>query len=124
MCWSQGDQRRSRAQFCAPFDPKLDATMVAVAFVPPGTFALTPLQFAGMATGGLFLSGLCFVWLVLAERPDDAATGPEAETPAGTAPSRKSLCRSDPSPRPPMHPPVATRGDGRERWSYPSAPWR
>jgi hypothetical protein len=48
-------------------DPVLYATMVVVAFVPRGTFALTPLQLAGMATGGVFLVGLCFVWLAFAE---------------------------------------------------------
>ena len=52
-------------------DPVLYATMVVVAFVPRGTFALTPLQLAGMGTGGVFLVGLCFVWLAFAEPHDD-----------------------------------------------------
>jgi len=51
-------------------DPVLYATMVVVAFVPQGTFAITPLQLAGMATGGVFLVGLCFVWLAFAEPQD------------------------------------------------------
>jgi hypothetical protein len=51
-------------------DPVLYATMVVVVFVPRGTFGLTPLQFAGMATGGVFLVGLCFVWLAFAEPQD------------------------------------------------------
>jgi hypothetical protein len=45
----------------------LYAAMVVVAFVPPGSHALTPLQLAGMATGGVFLVGLCYVWLAFAE---------------------------------------------------------
>lgn len=48
-------------------DPALYALMIAAAFVPPGTFALTPLQIEGMVTGTLFVVGLCFVWLAFAE---------------------------------------------------------
>ncbi|WP_110007097.1 hypothetical protein [Geodermatophilus normandii] len=54
-------------------DPVLYAAMGAVAFAPQDTFALTPLQLAGMVTGGVFLVGLCFVWLAFAEPRDGRA---------------------------------------------------
>ncbi len=56
-------------------DPVLYAFMIAAAFVSPGAFALTPLQIEGMATGCLFMVGLCFVWLAFAEAevPAEAA---------------------------------------------------
>jgi hypothetical protein len=63
------------------FDPVLYAAMIGVAFVPPGIFALTPLQLAGMATGGLFRIGLCFIWLALAEPQNDAAEDQKTKTP-------------------------------------------
>jgi hypothetical protein len=76
-------------------DPVLYASMVVVAFVPGGTFELTPLRLAGMATGGVFLVGLCFVWLAFAE-PEDAsnltaqppATDPVPATP-GPGPTER-----------------------------------
>ena len=71
-------------------DPLLYAAMVVVAFVPRGTFALTPLQLAGMATGAVFLVGLCFVWLAFAEpepEDDDSSTvEPVAADPAPATP--------------------------------------
>lgn len=42
--------------------------MIATAFLAPGTFPVTPLQLAGLATGSLFLAGLSYVWLAFAER--------------------------------------------------------
>jgi hypothetical protein len=87
------------------FDPVLYATMIAVAFVPPGIFALTPLQLAGMATGGLFLIGLCFVWLAFAEPQNDAAEDPGDRAPLPIPrPSRQSLTRPDPASEPPRRP--------------------
>jgi hypothetical protein len=70
-------------------DPVLYAAMGAVAFVPRDTFELTPLQLAGMATGGVFLVGLCFVWLAFAEPQDgrDPTTQPPA-THRAPVPSR------------------------------------
>lgn len=49
-------------------DPALYGLMVGAAFLPPGSLPLTPLQIEGMATGALFVVGLCFVWLAFAER--------------------------------------------------------
>ena len=47
---------------------------MAVAFVPNGTLAITPLQAEGMATGLVFVTGLVTVWFALSERaPDDEA---------------------------------------------------
>jgi len=66
-------QKRSDAlssRILRSVDPALYAAMGAVAFVPRNTFSLTPLQLAGMATGGVFLVGLCFVWLAFAEPPE------------------------------------------------------
>jgi hypothetical protein len=62
--------------------------MVAVAFVPQGSFAVTPLQLAGMATGGVFLVGLCFVWLAFAEPQDGNRTAqpPTADDPVPVPP--------------------------------------
>ncbi|MGY1829112.1 hypothetical protein ACI8AA_01640 [Geodermatophilus sp. SYSU D01180] len=74
-------------------DPVLYAAMTAVAFVPRGTFALTPLQLAGMATGGVFLVGLCFVWLAFAEPQE--GEDPTAQPPA-----------ADPTPVPPRPEPT------------------
>jgi hypothetical protein len=73
-------------------DPLLYAAMVVVVFVPRGTFALTPLQLAGMATGGLFLIGLCFVWLAFAEPQDDhsSTAEPVAADPASATPGPDS----------------------------------
>jgi hypothetical protein len=62
-------------------DPVLYAAMVVVACVPPGLHALTPLQLAGMATGGVFLVGLCFMWLAFAE-PQDGGGNRTAQTPS------------------------------------------
>ena len=53
-------------------DPLLYAFVVVIAFVPGPVGALTPLQLEGLATGLLFLTGLCYVWLAFAER--DLAT--------------------------------------------------
>ncbi|MGY1672955.1 hypothetical protein [Geodermatophilus sp. SYSU D00710] len=64
-------------------DPILYGLMVVAAVLPRGTFALPPLQIPGMVTGALFLVGLCYVWLALAERrPEDAATNQQADTTA------------------------------------------
>jgi hypothetical protein len=73
-------------------DPLLYAAMVVVAFVPRGTFALTPLQLAGMATGAVFLVGLCFVWLAFAEPEDDdsSTAEPVAADPAPATPGPDS----------------------------------
>lgn len=70
-------------------DPVLYATMAVVAFVPQGSSALTPLQLAGMATGGVFLVGLCFVWLAFAEPQDGrnrTAQPPTADDPVPVPP--------------------------------------
>ncbi len=74
-------------------DPVLYAAMAAVALVPRGTFALTPLQLAGMATGGVFLVGLCFVWLAFAEPQDGGDRTAQART-------------ADPAPVPPRPEPT------------------
>jgi hypothetical protein len=86
-------------------DPVLYTTMVVVAFVPSAAFALTPLQLAGMATGGVFLVGLCFVWLAFAE-PQDGGTGrPRPPPPPIPCLSRQGLSRPDPTPGPPSRSP-------------------
>jgi hypothetical protein len=65
-------------------DPVLYAAMVVVAFTPRGASALTPLQLAGTVTGALFLTGLCSIWVALAE-PPDVATSPRKEPSAALA---------------------------------------
>lgn len=52
-------------------DPVLYLLIVAVAFLPAGTLAITPLQAEGMATGLVFVSGLVTVWFALSERAPD-----------------------------------------------------
>ncbi len=103
-------------------DPVLYAAMVVVAFVPPGSHALTPLQLAGMATGGVFLVGLCFVWLAFAEpqdRRNQTAQTPTADPmpvpprPEPTRPHPRSTVALTPSPRP---------VDDRGRQPYSAAP--
>lgn len=54
-------------------DPLLYSSMIAAAFLAPGTLPLTPLQVEGMATGSLFLFGLCYVWLAYAESAQEEA---------------------------------------------------
>lgn len=49
-------------------DPALYAWMIAAAFVPSELFPLSALQIEGMATGTLFMVGLCYVWLAFSER--------------------------------------------------------
>jgi hypothetical protein len=48
-------------------DPVWYALMILAALLPAGLFVLAPLQIEGIATGLLFLSGLCSVWLAFAE---------------------------------------------------------
>lgn len=48
-------------------DPVWYALMIVAALLPAGLFVLAPLQIEGIATGLLFLSGLCSVWLAFAE---------------------------------------------------------
>jgi hypothetical protein len=65
---------------CA-LDPVLYASMLAVAIVPKDAFSLPPLQLAGMATGSVFLVGLCHVWLAFTERrEEDRVMSEDAET--------------------------------------------
>ncbi|MCU1660110.1 MAG: hypothetical protein QOI36_5367 [Pseudonocardiales bacterium] len=49
-------------------DPLLYGFVAAAAFVPPGITRLTPLQIEGIATGLVFISGLCGVWVAFSER--------------------------------------------------------
>jgi len=49
-------------------DPLLYLALLLTAFVPAGTFTLTPLQLGGICTGLLFLIGLIYVWLAFVER--------------------------------------------------------
>ena len=103
-------------------DPVLYATMVVVAFVPPGTSTLTPLQLAGMATGGVFLVGLCFVWLAFAEPQD--GRNQTAQTPTADP------VPVPPRPEPPRPHPRSTFAltpsphtvDDRGRQPHPAAP--
>jgi len=53
-------------------DPVLYLLVVAVALLPAGTLALTPLQAEGLATGTVFVTGLLGVWIALSERPETA----------------------------------------------------
>lgn len=57
-------------------DPALYTFMIAAAFVPSEMFSLTPLQIEGMATGTLFMFGLCYVWLAFSERQRATARQP------------------------------------------------
>jgi hypothetical protein len=70
---ARGGPRALAGRTLRALDPVLYAFMIAAAFVPPEAFALTPLQIEGMATGSLFMVGLCFVWLAFAEA--EAPTG-------------------------------------------------
>lgn len=64
-------------------DPVLYLVVVAVAFIPAGTLAITPLQAEGMATGLVFVTGLVAVWFALSERaPEEDEEG--TEKPDGT----------------------------------------
>ncbi|GAA2849768.1 hypothetical protein GCM10010472_03510 [Pseudonocardia halophobica] len=58
----------------AVLDPLLYALVVAAAFVPAGTLAISPLQIEGIVTGLLFITGLCGVWLAFAERASESTT--------------------------------------------------
>ncbi|HEY2724393.1 MAG TPA: hypothetical protein VGI84_06880 [Pseudonocardiaceae bacterium] len=48
-------------------DPVWYALMIVAALLPAGLFVLAPLQIEGIATGLLFLSGLCSVWMAFVE---------------------------------------------------------
>lgn len=54
-------------KFLRAVDPLLYALMVLAALLPGGLLLVTPLQIEGIATGLLFMSGLCYVWLAFAE---------------------------------------------------------
>ncbi|MGH3916992.1 MAG: hypothetical protein ACRDTC_26815 [Pseudonocardiaceae bacterium] len=54
-------------QFLRATDPMLYTLMVLAALIPGGLFLVTPLQIEGIATGLLFMSGLCYVWLAFVE---------------------------------------------------------
>ncbi len=62
-------------------DPVLYLVVVAVAFLPAGTLAVTPLQAEGMATGLVFVTGLVAVWFALSERAEDDPAAPTAVLP-------------------------------------------
>ena len=57
-----GGPRALAGRTLRTLDPALYTFMIGAAFVPAGTFVLTPLQIEGMATGSLFMVGMCFVW--------------------------------------------------------------
>jgi hypothetical protein len=63
-------------------DPVLYLVVVAVAFLPAGTLAITPLQAEGMATGLVFVTGLVAVWFALSERAEDDPAAPTAVLPS------------------------------------------
>jgi len=54
-------------QFLRAADPVLYTLMVLAALLPGGLLLVTPLQIEGLATGLLFMSGLCYVWFAFAE---------------------------------------------------------
>lgn len=62
-------------------DPLLYAFVAAAAFIPPGLMRITPLQIEGIATGLIFVSGLCAVWVAFAEPARTDSTGTRAQTP-------------------------------------------
>jgi hypothetical protein len=113
------------SRLLSSLDPLLYAAMMAVAFVPPGTFALTPLQLAGMATGAIFLVGLCYVWLAFAEPQDSEGLGKgqAAQSPAAhpvRVPPRPEPTRSHPRSTVSLTPSPRTV-NGRGEQPYPTA---
>jgi hypothetical protein len=103
----RGAARPAAIRRLALIDPLLYLAMVAVAFVPAGALAVTPLQAEGMATGLVFVTGLLGVWIALSEQPaaDDPAPAqvrtsrpPERPahpgSPAGLSPRRPAPSRA------------------------------
>ena len=70
-----GGPRALAGRTLQALDPALYIFMIGAAFVPAGSFVLTPLQIEGMATGSLFMVGMCFVWLAFAEAETPARAG-------------------------------------------------
>lgn len=59
--------RTAASRALRAFDPLWFALMIVAALLPGGVFVLSPLQIEGVATGLLFLTGMCSVWIAFAE---------------------------------------------------------